>query len=56
MGIIFAFFQTFGKIPSDKLLLIRNVILGDITNVYHKKVLISLDQCHPDLLISIYLN
>ena len=30
MGIIFAVFQTVGKIPSDTLLLIRNVILGDI--------------------------
>ena len=30
MGITFAIFQTFGKIPSDKLLLIRNVILGDV--------------------------
>ena len=30
MGMIFAVFQTFGKILSDKLLLIKNVILMDI--------------------------
>ena len=48
MGIIFAVFQNFEKLLRDKLLLIRNVILGDIMS---KDFLISFDQCHPDLLI-----